>query len=360
MLNILFDYQIFSLQEFGGISRYFSEISWRINRHEGIEASVFCPLSVNHYLTSGEKRLKFKIPLLPKTGKLIQLVNRSASRIYAKLRRFDIVHKTYYLDHGNAGRPTVITVYDMINEIYPHFFPDDESLKRQKIESIKNADAVICISHNTKKDLLHFIDIDPERVFVTHLGFPDLPYDQHSSINIKGPFILYVGKRGGHKNFSQLIRGFAASKKLKSDFHIVCMGDLPFDKDEIAFFHEVDLNVDMIHHIAGDDRQLASAYHLATAFVYPSLYEGFGIPVLEAMSCQCPVICSNAGSLPEVAGQAAQLFDPSDVDAICYSLEKVLYSSQRLNELTAMGEKQCKRFSWDRCAKETIDIYRSI
>lgn len=360
MLRILFDYQIFSLQQFGGISRYFSEIYWRINQFGGCNASVFCPLSVNHYLASGKNRIRFKIPQIAKTGKLIRFVNDNMTRIYTALNEFDIIHKTYYLDNRKLGKKTVVTVYDMINELYPDFFPDNATLSHQKIEAVKKADAVICISHNTKKDLLDRMDIDPAKVFVTHLGFSDLCVDQESRIQIPEPFILYVGKRGEHKNFNQLIRGFAASSKLKDDFHIVCFGDKPFDKGEMELFCSTGLKIEKIHHISGDDHQLAHAYHQATAFVYPSLYEGFGIPVLEAMSCKCPVICSNSGSLPEVTGQAAELFNPNDVDAICQSLENVLYSNQRLNELMTMGKHQCELFSWNRCAQETLDVYRSI
>ena len=362
MLNILFDYQIFSLQQYGGISRYFSEIAWRINQFEDCRSSVFCPFSVNYYLTANENFRGIKIPRIPKSGNLVRLINKYTNRIYVGLNKFDIIHKTYFFDHGKSGKKSFITVYDMINELYPQFFPDDDTLQKHRVESVKNADGIICISQNTKKDLLHFIDIDPDKVFVTHLGFSNLSEanNKKSTLQSQEPFLLYVGKRGGHKNFNLMVKGFAASRDLKNDFHLVCFGDNPFFKAEMTLFQACGLNPSRVHHISGDDTQLANAYRKATAFVYPSLYEGFGIPILEAMSCQCPVVCSNCSALPEVAGQAAEMFDPNDADSICHALENVLYSSQRSSDLIKLGVERCTKFSWDRCARETRDVYLSI
>ena len=112
--------------------------------------------------------------------------------------------------------------------------------------------------------------------------------------------------------------------------------------------------------ISGNDTLLANLYTNAHAFVYPSLYEGFGIPLLEAMSLRCPVVCSNTSSLPEVAGEAAEFFDPYDVAHIIYSLEKVVYSNSISTDLLRLGLERVKKFSWDRCASQTYEIYSTL
>ena len=361
-MKILFDYQIFSLQKFGGISRYFNEISSRINQLKDCSATVFCPLSINHYLSQSNFGKSCHIPQIARTGRFISFFNRSATRIYTSVTQFDVIHKTYYHDHRHLGKKTVITVYDMIYELFPEFFPEGNKFRSYMHKAVKTSDAVICISHNTRSDLLKFVDVDPAKVYVTHLGYPALNSNTciEKLISPEKPYVLYVGKRGGHKNFKQLVKGFGASKKLKNDFQILCLGDQPLSRKEIELIKDSGIDPGSIMHISGDDNILASAYRKASAFIYPSLYEGFGIPILEAMSCECPVVCSNNSSLPEVAGDAAEFFEPESAESICNALENVLYSNYRIEELRKSGLKRCDLFSWDRCAKETLDIYSSI
>lgn len=365
MLDILIDYQIFSLQQYGGISRYFSEIAWRINKFEACRTTLFCPLYINSYLKNNYRRYSINglyIHPIPRTGTLRRLVNKGINRLYGSVKHFDIVHKTYFWDRFPKGNKTIVTVYDMINELFPEFFSRKSRLSSIKSRAIEEADGIISISHNTKKDLLNFFDIDPDKIFVTQLGFSTLPvssFECHASSFPKN-YILFVGKRGGHKNFDRMIRGFSNSRRLRDDFHVVCFGDRPFSESEKSLFLSSGLKQGRIHHIAGDDGLLAIAYQGAAALVYPSLYEGFGIPLLEAMSCGCPVVCSNTGSLPEVAGNSAELFDPYHIDAIQSAMENVLYSTDRTSDLIKKGAEQYKHFSWERCARETMEVYLSI
>ena len=365
MLNILFDYQIFSLQQYGGISRYFSEIAWRIDQLETCKTTLFCPLYINSYLNNNYARYNVSgrhIKPIPKTGTIMRLLNKGINHLYCTVKDFDIVHKTYFWDKYPKGKGTIVTVYDMINELYPEFFPENDPLPSIKSKAVRHADGIICISHNTKNDLLNLIDIDSVKVFVTHLGFSTLPVSDLKYCNSKFPevYLLFVGKRGGHKNFSRMIKGFSNSPRLRDDFHILCFGDVSFSEDEKALFHSCGIEQNRVHHITGDDQLLACAYHGAAALIYPSIYEGFGIPTLEAMSCGCPVICSNTSSLPEVVGDSAELFDPYDIDNIQCALENVLYSLSRTSELINKGDKRYKQFTWDRCARETRDVYLSI
>jgi glycosyltransferase involved in cell wall biosynthesis len=174
------------------------------------------------------------------------------------------------------------------------------------------------------------------------------------------PYLLYVGHRGGYKNFEGFLRAYASSLWLSDNFNVVCFGGGIFSRDEVALIKSLRLSMNHVIQVNGGDNKLASVYRDAALFVYPSLYEGFGIPPLEAMSLGCPVACSNTSSIPEVAGDAAEYFDPYDLDSMRTAMELVLSSEVRLNELIKLGKFRCARFSWDRCAKETLSVYKGL
>ena len=363
--KILIDYQIFSQQAYGGVSRYFSEIAWRINRINGCSVRIFCPLYINKYLNSLDRSIVrgLFISRLPNTGRMRMLVNALLFHLYNHTcNDFDIIHETQFYSRPVRNKISVITVYDMIHEFLPAFFNINDKTSHFKARSIKRSDCIICISNNTKKDLLEIIDVDPSKVFVTHLGVSRLPMPvSKQGIQFTStPFLLYVGKRGGYKNFGNFLKAFSESKNLRNNFKIVCFGGGGFNKDEMKLINSHGLDENRVVQISGDDRFLSCLYRNASAFVYPSLYEGFGIPVLEAMSCDCPVICSNTGSLPEIVGNAGEFFDPNDLEYIISSLEQVLFSEARSKELISLGRKRCQLFSWEKCAQETKDIYMNL
>jgi glycosyltransferase involved in cell wall biosynthesis len=141
---------------------------------------------------------------------------------------------------------------------------------------------------------------------------------------------------------------------------MICFGGGDFRADELELMRNLSINPDRIEQVGGGDNVLAGYYRNAAAFVYPSLYEGFGIPPLEAMALGCPVICSNTSSIPEVVGDAGEYFDPGQVESIRASIENVLQSSGRRAELIGRGSRKCADYSWDRCASETLEIYRGL
>jgi len=138
------------------------------------------------------------------------------------------------------------------------------------------------------------------------------------------------------------------------------MGGKKFSQDETNLIQSLGLSTNKIRHINGDDQDLARLYRQASAFVYPSLYEGFGIPLLEAMSFGCPVVCSNTSSFPEVAGNACEFFDPYDHDSIAHALEKVLFSTELSKQLVELGKERIKSFSWEKCAAQTYAVYATL
>ena len=174
------------------------------------------------------------------------------------------------------------------------------------------------------------------------------------------PYVLFVGQRSGYKNFEALLRAFAASERLKGDLRILCFGGGPLSTAELSLASELGLGSHHLSQLRGSDKLLGNAYAHAIALAYPSLYEGFGFPPLEAMSAGCPVLVSNTSSLPEVVGDAAIKFDPKNIEELRTAIERVTVSDEVRRELIAAGHERRKQFSWPRCVERTIDVYRKL
>jgi glycosyltransferase involved in cell wall biosynthesis len=229
---------------------------------------------------------------------------------------------------------------------------------------VREADAVLCISQSTANDLQRLLDVPPEKISVTHLGFskaflrPVIAAEIGSGA--RRPYLLYVGFRANYKNFARLLDAYAASSRLVRDFDLVAFGGPQFDDNERARIESLKLRPGAVLRQSGSDADLARAYGGAHALVYPSEYEGFGIPPLEAMGAGCLVICSNVGSIPEVVGDAGEYFDPLDPDSIQAAIERVVYDDERRAQLIERGHRRSVAFSWERCASETLDVYRRL
>jgi glycosyltransferase involved in cell wall biosynthesis len=169
-----------------------------------------------------------------------------------------------------------------------------------------------------------------------------------------------VGNRGIYKNFNLLVTAYASSQKLMRDFDLVAFGGGPFTVEEFSLFDHYKIQLERVHHRGGDDNKLAMQYIGASLFVYPSLYEGFGLPPLEAMRFGCPVASSNTSSMPEVLGDAVEYFDPLNEESIIKSLEAVLYNKQYTDDLIMKGFLKVQEYSWNRCAQVTLEIYHSL
>jgi glycosyltransferase involved in cell wall biosynthesis len=219
-------------------------------------------------------------------------------------------------------------------------------------------DHLICISENTRTDLIRLYEVDAAKVSVIPLASSIVP-STRPPLPIEEPFFLYVGSRWGYKNFTGLMEAFRQSNLYKSH-KIVCFGGDGFTDHELQRLKDLGLPLDRFEIIAGDDDLLARYYASALALVYPSLYEGFGIPLLEAMECNCPVLCGNASSLPEVAGDAAGYFDASDPLSIAEAMLKIANSPDGRRQLIQRGRDRVSQFSWDKCAKQTYAVYERL
>lgn len=368
-MKIAYDPQIFSGQMYGGISRYFFEIASRINDGNNVDLKVVAPMHVNAYLKKLPKKLLtgFSSPF---PYDFLRLYQRGSSMILGDviLRSFspDVVHETYYFKTplGPKKSLRVLTIYDMIHEKFQTQFKYGDKTPKHKAIAASRADHVICISESTKNDVINILGLSPEKISVTHLGF-DLIVDHAHNIKtdwlLTGkPYLLFVGSRGGYKNFFGVLETYASSSLLRSEFNLCCFGGGSFTHDELAAIKKFGLQAEQVVQVSGDDQVLAEAYRGAYAFIYPSLYEGFGIPPLEAMSYDCPVVCSNTSSIPEVVGDAGQYFDPYDKSSIQAAIEGVVASNELRLTLIEKGKRRLKLFSWDKCAVETFQIYKSL
>lgn len=366
-MRIALDYQTFTLQTYGGISRYFTRLAQEL-LFSGEQVKIFAPLHRNAFLASlpsnsiSGRRLNW---YPPKTTSLFLFYNYLMSRRAVEQWKPNIVHETYYARQRSSSKkyPTVITVYDMIHELFRQEFSSRDKTAEFKKKAIARADHVICISENTKKDLIYLYGMPERKISVVPLGFDQFTKQaQASENNPKSgkPFLLYVGARGGYKNFAAFIECLAASRALRSDFDVLAFGGGKFTSAELSLISSHGFSLNQVRQISGDDTLLGSCYAAARAFVYPSLYEGFGIPPLEAMAQNCPVVASNTSSMPEVIGQAGEYFNPANIGEMKRAIESVVYSDRRVANLKARGAERLAHFSWAKCAEQTRAVYRTL
>jgi glycosyltransferase involved in cell wall biosynthesis len=301
---------------------------------------------------------------LPKTTRLMTSMNAMAARRAIARWRPDVVHETYYAARPSArrGGAVVVTVYDMIHERFPEFFPRLDRTAELKLLAVKRADHVICISECTRRDLLALSGIEPETVSVVHLGFDRMPTSIPFKTTVANgrPFLLYVGIRQGYKNFDRFLASVAGSKDLQNDFDVVAFGGGPFSQQELQLINALGFSEAQVRQESGGDARLGALYDTAAVFVYPSLYEGFGLPPLEAMAHDCPVVSSNTSSMPEIIGDAGEFFDPASPGEIAAAIERVVYTQERGADLVARGRRRLHEFTWERCAAETLNIYKKV
>lgn len=365
-MKILYDHQIFTSQVFGGISRYFFELINHFQADDEIGFELALRYSNNSYLKNADW-IKVNPFFQGKSffGKttLHNMLNNIFSVRSIKGGKYDIFHPTYYNPYYLplvGRRPTVVTVYDLTHELYPEqFAPDDRTISWKK-EVLANAARIIAISEHTKADLLRNYPVDERRVSVVHLAASLQDSANLSSAeNIPQRYLLYVGQRNGYKNFDFFVRAVAPVLLEDPELSVVCAGGGPFNSRESQMLADLGVG-DRFRQCSASDETLGTLYRKALAFVFPSLYEGFGIPVLEAFSCNCPVLASNRSSLPEVAGDGALLFDPEDEYSLCSLIRQLAGDADLRGSLVARGKKRAGEFSWSKVAGETKAVYESI
>ena len=279
---------------------------------------------------------------------------------------FDLYHCNHYLMGPTKGKPRVLTVHDLRRYRFPEFYPNSKLGPFE--HAVRKADHYIAISQATKRDLEEIFDIPPARIDVVYHGgprrIPEETPDEPDNILDKfhlqpNRYFVAFSSYDRRKNLANTIRAFAAdTHRLHQDFHLVIIGATPKQQEVIP----VDLQEKLQDRIVftGPLDRLETILGNATALVYVSLYEGFGLPILEAMAAGAAVITSNVSSMPEVAGDAALLVDPESVYDIAHAMTTLAEDFTKQTQLIAAGRKRCREFSWSLAAQETMEVYHKL
>lgn len=364
-MKILLDPQIFNEQLFGGISRYHTEVL-RILKQE--KAAITCPLYytdnyhlLNYKMGKFHALSKFKSPVFDWLKKKLLAKNLSQTLNLLKKGSMDIFVPTYYNPYflnAIGDTPFVLTVYDMIHELFPNYFSSEAHLIENKKLLIEKAKKVIAISKSTKNDIIKlYPHVDPDKIEVVYLNHSITNTEQQlpPSVDELSPYILFVGNRGLYKNFDWFVKSIAEWLK-DTDISLICLGGGPFSVDEKEIIDTLKIKEKIIQYTFSDD-ELGSFYSNALAFVFPSAYEGFGIPVLEAMACDCPVIVPRVSSLPEVAGDAGIYFDLNKPESLVGVLNELLNNQLFREQTVEKGRLQISLFSWEKTCDGCVKVY---
>ncbi len=379
-MKILYDPQIFSTQKYGGISNYFVQIISGVMQY-GNDVCLPLWFTENEYIHENiilKNELINKNYLKKPNGKPLfntfrgkRAITRALAKIgltnynekycinYLKKGDFDLLHPTYYNPYFYQyleGKPFVLTIYDMTHELYPDNFVSSKTSINKKYLAQK-ASKIIAISESTKRDAVKILGIEPDKIKVIHLASSFNVSARKTDISLPEKYILFTGQRGGFKNFNRFICACAPVIK-NTDISVVCTY-VKFTDEELGLFDKLQIKERMIHYPANNEI-LQILYSNALFFIFPSLNEGFGLPVLEAFSCGCPVVLSDRSSFPEVAGTAGIYFDPTNEDSIRAVINQVLQDKELRRNMVQAGYEQQKLFTWEKTIQDTVKLYNTV
>lgn len=359
-MNLYFDNIIFSLQKAGGVSVVWYELLRRAINDNEINAFFISSKSDNIFgnrLTiHNDAIIDDHLSLYP--TQIQRYLNPKISGIKG------IFHSSYYRTVREPNIQNVTTVHDFTYEYYRKGLPKHVHFF-QKSNAIKNSDHIICVSENTKKDLLRFIPkIEESKISVIYNGVDSSYYQFTSSNLIKsskvpfncGEYLIYIGDRkSDYKNFTLAVNVCKNTK-----IPLVIVGGGALNQNEVIFLDSEMGAINYVHLSGIDNKELNILYNNALCLLYPSLYEGFGIPVLEAQKAGCPVIATKSSSIPEIIGSVSTLVEKPEISMISHIIKQLKNDSNfRLQQIN-IGLNNSSRFSWDKCYEETKEVYKKL
>lgn len=368
-LNIIFDNQIFMNQQRGGISRYFVELIRHLPR---VDPQICAPFpgrwaTNDHVLEAAIASAPPGLPVFRRYMRPSAARARALAQMSQRVRKLkkqfqtepSLYHPTYYSQKEflRDDLPVVVTVYDMIPELFPEMFVRNPH--REKSWFLKRADSIIAISESAARDVRKFfpnlttpIDVVPLAVDMSHFSLDGDRVD-----SFPRPWVLFVGNRAGYKDFDVLLQAMA--RDVMREVHVVVLSARGPKSEERATIARLGLE-GRVTFVSATDEQLGAFYRGADAFVFPSRYEGFGLPTLEALACGAPTILARSSSHPEVGGDACLYFEPGDADMLAERLTELLSDNALRHELRQRGIERTTTFSWERTARLTAAVYRRL
>lgn len=381
-MKVLYDYQAFSLQKFGGVSNTFLQLAKNLPKDVKYDFAVAESNNI-HLQGSG----LINVPFANQTeesfiscksywgkSKFYRLYSKifprytslGRNRIHSEeiLRQgdYDVFHPTFYSDYFLPylkGKPFVLTVHDMIPERFPNQFGKKDIQLSNKKLLVNSSAHVIVVSEKTKEDLIELLHVPEPKISVIYHAVPEVVHESSHKL-VEGNYILYVGNRSGYKNFIPMMSQLIPILKEHCDLKIVCTGS-HFNSVENKFFlmHGIQ---DRVIHVSVLDNEMYNLYAHAVCFIYPSLYEGFGIPILEAWQARCPVLLNHKSCFPEIARDAAVFFNLDDqYSDLQRVMERFLKMEEtQKKELIDRQEKRLQEFSWKKSAEQLAEVYKMV
>ncbi|MEM1204566.1 MAG: glycosyltransferase family 1 protein [Acidobacteriota bacterium] len=287
--------------------------------------------------------------------------------------KVDLYHSTHYVLPLAVPCRTVVTIHDIIHLLYPEFLPNRVALfyaQRMIRRSLDRGERIVTVSHNTKSDLMSYFGVDGRKIEVVYNGIEEpfletLEDDEldrwRRQLGLDRPYLLFVGNPKPHKNLDNVVKAYARATRMHDFPHpLVCVGDrsgIEFRIRQRAEQLGISDRIVLLGHVAQE--ALPAIYQGASLFLYPTLYEGFGLPVIEAMASNVPVITSNTSALKEIAAGYAHLVNPLDVEAMAKAIVQCMSDKDHRDSLRKVGRRRAGDFSWRRAAERTLRIYRS-
>ena len=384
--RVLYDSQAFDMQTHGGVSRCFSELY--LHMPKDVDAKISVLETDNTYLnncgfpregsayekmlTFGGKRLKrfcYKLKYNFKYGyyskwDMYPRLNQYESVKQIKNGNFDVFHPTFFSPYFLSylhDKPFVLTVHDMITELYPQYYHANDPQLINKRILIPRANHIIAVSQSTKRDIMRFFNYPEDKISVVYHGSDTIPYIPTPNSNRYGEYILYVGERHWYKNFKLFLRDVIPVLKRHKELKVICTGK-PFSTEESLLIDFLSMKERFIQVFIKTDKEFLDLYHNAIAFVYPSEYEGFGIPILEAYKADCPVMLNHASCFPEIAGDAAIYFEYKNDRSNFEEQFETLYhlNSNERESLLQTQRERLAMYSWEESSKQLAKIYKSL